>query len=76
MDGSVEVCIDVGLEASLGEGELSNPLDLITDTDTPATKDAFISVSFKERRKVVHGKNDWFPRIEGILHSILIDKIL
>jgi hypothetical protein len=54
--------------------KLSDTLDFITDSNTPAAKNTFVGISLEKRGGIVHRKRDPVPGIDRLLHSIFIDQ--
>jgi hypothetical protein len=69
----VKVRIDGCLDSSSGKREFSHPLNLITDSSTPATEDTFIGISLEEERSIVRRRYHRLPRIACLFHPIFID---
>jgi hypothetical protein len=76
LERTLKVCVDGCLDPSSGERELSHSLDLVTDSGTPTTENAFIWISLKKRGNIVRGKDGSFPGVEGVFHPIFVHQRL
>jgi hypothetical protein len=76
LNGSVKVRIDGCLNASLGEGEFSHPLNLIADPNTTAAEDTFIGIPLEKRREIIQREGDPLPGVKCFQNSIFIDQSL